>query len=184
MALPELCIPSPARLAQAAWHRQGWPPQTGVARHSDDREGQTKRYQRRLLVEVIRRVVLGCEAEEISRVIGTQRSIRALINTAYIRAAKRHLESQAGPFGWPDSRRGAQTGNTTGGGGVLGGWLLELGVGALHSRGGAYPGDGGADDGSSLVDGGALLRHPVPPAELPKWRGRKPRWLLEAERAA
>ena len=29
-----------------------------------------------------------------------------------------------------------------------------------------------------------LLRYPVPPAELPKWRGRKPRWLLEAERAA
>lgn len=84
MALPELRIPSPARLAQAAWHRQGWPPQTDVARHSDDREGQTKRYQRRLLVEVIGRVVLGCEAEVISRVIGTQRSIRALINTAYI----------------------------------------------------------------------------------------------------
>jgi len=29
-----------------------------------------------------------------------------------------------------------------------------------------------------------LLRYPVLPAELPKWRGRKPRWLLEAERAA
>jgi hypothetical protein len=43
-----------------------------------------KRYQRRRVVEVIRRVVVGCEAEVISRVIGTQRSIRALINTAYI----------------------------------------------------------------------------------------------------
>lgn len=41
-----------------------------------------KRYQRRRVVEVIRRVVVGCEAEVISRVIGTQRSIRALINTA------------------------------------------------------------------------------------------------------
>ena len=28
-----------------------------------------------------------------------------------------------------------------------------------------------------------LLSFPVPPAELPRWRGRKPRWLLEAERA-
>ena len=29
-----------------------------------------------------------------------------------------------------------------------------------------------------------LLTFPTPPAELPRWRGRKPRWLLEAERAA
>ena len=43
-----------------------------------------KRYQRRRVVEEIRRVVVGSEAEVISRVIGTQRSIRALINTAYI----------------------------------------------------------------------------------------------------
>jgi len=41
-----------------------------------------KRYQRRRVVEVIRHVVAGTEAEVISRVIGTQRSIRALINTA------------------------------------------------------------------------------------------------------
>lgn len=26
-----------------------------------------------------------------------------------------------------------------------------------------------------------LLAYPVPPAELPRWRGRKPRWLLEIE---
>jgi hypothetical protein len=39
---------------------------------------------------------------------------------------------------------------------VVGGWLLQLRVGALHSRVGAYPGDGGGDDGSSLVDGGAV----------------------------
>jgi hypothetical protein len=29
-----------------------------------------------------------------------------------------------------------------------------------------------------------MLSYPVPPAELPRWRGRKPKWLLEAERAA
>ena len=29
-----------------------------------------------------------------------------------------------------------------------------------------------------------LLAFPVPPAELPRWRGRKPRWLLEIECAA
>jgi len=29
-----------------------------------------------------------------------------------------------------------------------------------------------------------LLTYPVPPAELSKWRGRKPKWLLEVEHAA
>jgi hypothetical protein len=29
-----------------------------------------------------------------------------------------------------------------------------------------------------------LLSLPVPPAEIPKWRGRRPRWLVEAARAA
>ena len=29
-----------------------------------------------------------------------------------------------------------------------------------------------------------LLTFPTSPAELPRWRGRKPRWLLEAEHAA
>ena len=44
-----------------------------------------KRYQRRRrVVEVLRHVIVGSQAAVISRVIGTQRSIRALINTAYI----------------------------------------------------------------------------------------------------
>jgi hypothetical protein len=43
-----------------------------------------KRHERRRVVEVLRRVVVGSEAEVISRVIGTQRSIQALINTSYI----------------------------------------------------------------------------------------------------
>lgn len=38
--------------------------------------------QCRRVVEVLRRVVVGGEAEVISRVIGTQRSIQALINTS------------------------------------------------------------------------------------------------------
>lgn len=28
-----------------------------------------------------------------------------------------------------------------------------------------------------------LLAFSVPPVELPRWRGRKPKWLLEVERA-
>jgi hypothetical protein len=43
-----------------------------------------KRCQRKRVVEVVREVLCGAKAEVISRVIGTQRSLRALINTAYI----------------------------------------------------------------------------------------------------
>ena len=43
-----------------------------------------KRCQRRRMVELMRRVVAGSEAEVISRVIATQRSMRSLINTACI----------------------------------------------------------------------------------------------------
>lgn len=44
-----------------------------------------KRCQRkRRVVEVVREVLCGAKAEVISRVIGTQRSLLALINTAYI----------------------------------------------------------------------------------------------------
>jgi hypothetical protein len=53
----------------------------------------------------------------------------------------------------------------------------------LHSRGGAYPAMA-AEMTDHRWSTEELLRYPVPPAELPKWRGRKPRWLLEAERAA
>lgn len=66
---------------------------------------------------------------------------------------------------------------------MVGGWLLHLRVGALHSRGGAYPAMA-AEMTDHRWSTEELLRYPVPPAELPKWRGRKPRWLLEAERAA
>ena len=42
-----------------------------------------KRYRRKRVVEVVREVVQGAQAA-ICRVIGTQRSMVALINTAYI----------------------------------------------------------------------------------------------------
>ena len=43
-----------------------------------------KRCQRKGVVEVVREVLCGAKAEVISRVIGPQRSLGALINTAYI----------------------------------------------------------------------------------------------------
>ncbi len=43
-----------------------------------------KRYQRRQVVEVVREVVRGAEGAVHSRIQQTQRSVEALINTAYI----------------------------------------------------------------------------------------------------
>lgn len=66
-----------------------------------------KRYQCRRVVKVIRHVVAGTEAEVISRVIGTQRSIRALINTAYIE----RLNATSEP-GWRRWQGGLALGHT------------------------------------------------------------------------
>lgn len=57
-----------------------------------------KRRQRRRVVEVIRDVVVGAEAEVISRVIGTGRSIWALINTAYIERLNATFRERLAPL--------------------------------------------------------------------------------------
>jgi len=57
-----------------------------------------KRCQRRRMVEVMRRVVAGSEAEVISRVIATQRSMRALINTAYIERLQATFGTRLAPL--------------------------------------------------------------------------------------
>jgi hypothetical protein len=69
-------------------------------------------------------------------------------------------------------------------GDVAGGQLLQVLVGASLSWRGAHPGNGSRAYRSSLVDGGVVDAFAVPPAEVPRWRGRKPKWLLEAEDAA
>ena len=57
-----------------------------------------KRYQRRQVVEVIREVVAGSRAEVISRLIATQPSMEALINTAYIERLKATFRSRLAPL--------------------------------------------------------------------------------------
>lgn len=141
-----------------------------------------KRCQRRRVVEVIREVVVGADAEVICRVIGTQRSVRALINTAYIERLNATFRARPAPLA-RRTRAGAHKQATL----SAGMWL----VGSCHnllwthcSLGeGRTPAmaAGLTDHRWSMEE---LLTYPVPPAELPRWRGRKPRWLLEAKRAA
>lgn len=137
-----------------------------------------ERYQRRRVVEVLRHVIVGSQAAVISRVIGTQLPIRALINTSYTLSAFR---ARLAPLA-RRTRAGAHKHCTL----EAGMWLVGACYNFLwkhRSRGGAHTGNGSGNHGPSLVAGGVLLIFPVPPAELPRWRGRKPRWLLEAERS-
>ena len=57
-----------------------------------------KRRRSRRVVEVARRVLVGREAEVISRVIATQSSIRALINTAYIERLQATFRARLAPL--------------------------------------------------------------------------------------
>jgi hypothetical protein len=141
-----------------------------------------KRCQRKRVVAVVREVVCGAEAEVFSRVIGTQRSVRALINTAYIERLNATFRGRLAPLA-RRTRAGAHRRCTLDAGMWLVGGCYNF-VRMHRSLGeGRSPAmaAGLTDHRWSMEE---LLRYPVPPAELPRWRGRKPRWLLEAERAA
>ena len=141
-----------------------------------------KRYQRRRVVEVLRDVIVGSQAAVISRVIGTQRSIRALINTAYIERLQATFRARLAPLA-RRTRAGAHKQCTL----EAGMWV----VGACYNFLWKHRSLG--EERTPAMAAGItnhrwsleeLLTFPVPPAELPRWRGRKPRWLLEAECAA
>lgn len=141
-----------------------------------------KRHERRRVVEVLRRVVVGSEAEVISRVIGTQRSIQALINTSYIERLNATFRARLAPL-VRRTRAGAHKQCTL----EWGMWL----VGSCYNFLWAHRSLGGERTpamAAGLTDHRwtmeELLAFAVPPAELPRWRGRKPRWLLEIECAA
>ena len=130
----------------------------------------------------MRRVVAGSEAEVISRVIATQRSMRALINTAYIERLQATFRARLAPL-VRRTRAGAHKHCTL----EAGMWL----VGSCYNLLWAHRSPG--EDRTPAMAAGLtnhrwsmeeLLTYAVPPAEVPSWRGRKPKWLLEAEDAA
>lgn len=140
-----------------------------------------KRYDRRRVVEVAREVVHGAETAVQARVQKTQRSVEALINTAYIERLNATFRARLAPL-VRRTRAGAHKRCTL----EAGMWLVGTCYNflwahrSLEERTPAMA--AGITDHRWSVE--ELLTFPVPPAELPIWRGRKPRWLLEAERAA
>lgn len=141
-----------------------------------------KRHERRRIVEVLRRIVVGTEAEVISRVIGTQRSIQALINTSYIERLNATFRARLASL-VRRTRSGAHKRCTLEAGMWLVGSCYNL-LWSHHSlaqRRTQAMAAGLTDHRWSMEE---LLTFQVPPPELPRWRGRKPGWLLEAENAA
>ncbi len=141
-----------------------------------------KRCQRKRVVEVTRNVVVGVQAEVICRVIGTQRSMKALVNTAYIERLNATFRGRLAPL-VRRTRAGAHKHCTL----EAGMWLVGTTYNLLWIHRSLAEGRtpamaaGLTDHRWSMEE---LLGFQVPPAESPRWRGRKPKWLLEAERAA
>ena len=124
----------------------------------------------------------GSQAEVISRVIGTQRSLGALINTAYIERLNATFRARLAPLA-RQTRAGAHKRCTLEAGMWLVGSTYNL-LWAHRSLGeGRTPAmAAGLTEHRWSVE--ELLRFPVPPAELPRWRGRKPKWLRRPSDAA
>jgi len=152
-----------------------------------------KRYARRRVIGVLRRVVRGTEEAVEARLVCTQGSQSAVINTAYIERLQATLRSRLAPLA-RRTRAAARHGRTL----AAGMWLIGTAYNfCCWHRSLRLPGDGEArqrrwiertpaqaagltDHRWSLYE---LLVLAVPPTP-PKRRGRRPRWLLEAAHGA
>lgn len=158
-----------------------------------------KRYERRRVVEVVREVVRGAEAAVQELLMETQRSLTALINTAYVERLNATFRARLAPL-VRRTRAGVHEQRTL----EAGMWLVGTCYNFLwvhrslrQARGGG--GGGGEEPSASkwiertpaqatgLTDHRWTLEELmsfVVPARIPKRRGRRPKWLLEAARAA
>jgi transposase-like protein len=155
-----------------------------------------KRYARRRVIGVLRRVVRGTEAEVGERLRSTQGATTAVINTAYIERLQATFRSRLAPLA-RRTRAAARQKATL----EAGMWL----VGTVYNfcrthRSLRLPNDDGGmvagthhwiertpAEAAGLTDHCwslyELLSFAVPPTP-PRRRGRRPRWLLEAVHAA
>lgn len=152
-----------------------------------------KRYARRRVIGVLRRVVRGTEEAVEARLLCTQGSESAVINTAYIERLQATLRSRLASLG-RRTRAAARDGRTL----EAGMWLIGTAYNfCCWHRSLRLPGDGGGGErrwiertpaqAAGLTDHRwslyELLIFAVPPTPL-KRRGRRPRWLLEAAHVA
>jgi transposase-like protein len=155
-----------------------------------------KRYAKRRVIGVVRRVVTGVGEAVAARLRATQGgSETAVINTAYIERLQATFRSRLAAL-VRRSRAPVRLRETL----AAGMWL----VGTCYNfcwehksmrreREGSDP-SGGKWVQSTPAQAARLTDHrwsveellsfPVPPAGRPKWRGRQPKWLVEAARAA
>src|SRR5215210_3940473 len=155
-----------------------------------------KRYAKRRVIGVLRRVVTGASEAFAARLRATQGgSEDAVINTAYIERLQATFRSRLAAL-VRRSRAPVRLREMLEAGMFLVGtcynfcWTHES---MRREREGSDP-PGGKWVQSTPAQAAGLTDHRwsveellslcVPPAEIPKWRGRRPRWLVEAARAA
>ena len=139
-------------------------------------------------------MVRGSEEALRARLVESQRCCEAVLNTAYIERLQATFRARLAPL-VRRTRAGVRQRATL----EAGMWL----VGSCYNfcwahrslrreRGGGDPPGGRWVESTPAMAAGLsdhpwsveeLLRFCVPPVEIPKWRGRRPRWLLEAARA-
>ena len=150
-----------------------------------------KRYEGRRVVDVLRRVVVGAEGALMERVKETQRSVEAKINTAYVERLNATFRGRLCVL-VRRSRCPARKRATL----ERGMWLVGVAYNLVRvhrslreERLDAAPKEGkwiektpaeaaGLSDHRWSMRG--LMSYVVVPAELPKRRGRPPRWLSRA----
>ena len=151
-----------------------------------------KRYARRRVVGVLRRIVRGTETEVGTRLRSTQGGATAVINTAYIERLQATFRSRLAPL-VRRTRAAARRRATL----EAGMWLVGTVYNFCRVHRSLRLRSGGAGEqrwvertpaqAAGLTDHrwslDELLSFAVPPAP-PKRRGRRPRWLLEATHAA
>ena len=155
-----------------------------------------KRYERRRVVEVLREVVRGAEAAVQERLMETQHSVTALINTAYVERLNATFRTRLAPL-VRRTRAGVHEQGTL----EAGMWLVGTCYNflwvhrSLRQKGrhfeesstskwiGRTPAQvaGLTDHRWTLEE---LMSFVVVPARIPKRRGRRPKWLLEVAHVA
>ena len=152
-----------------------------------------KRYAKRRVKEVLQRVMRGTEEAVLARIAWTQRCREVTINTAYIERLNATFRARLAPLA-RRTRCGVHQRSTLEAGMWLVGccynfcWehrsLLLRDVGGDEARREKHTpaqAAGLTDHCWTLME---LLSMPVVPSYIPNRRGRRPKWLVEAARAA